>query len=155
MYSGSAERHRNDIIVASSKTLETVCKLDIRSTLPELQHDFCGLWNQVVDTVQTYSPPYHVFIAVTTLKNIPFYNLLRRMIGIWFWITPDHILCALLMIIVLPCQFWTCNLTSRYLMHLKMATPSLASRLCPPPLSPSHQTTFSTAFLPSTLQRAS
>jgi hypothetical protein len=154
MYSGSAERHRNDIIVASSKTLETVCKLDIRSTLPELQHDFCGLWNQVVDTVQTYSPPYHVFIAVTTLKNIrklyitlheysftpptAFYNLLRRMIGIWFWITPDHILCALLMIIVLPCQFWTCNLTSRYLMHLKMAIPSLASRLCPPPLSPTH-----------------
>jgi hypothetical protein len=31
-YSGSEERRRNDIIVASSKTLETVCKLDVRLT---------------------------------------------------------------------------------------------------------------------------
>jgi hypothetical protein len=70
-YSGSAERHRNDIIGASSKTLETVCKLDIRSTLPELQHEFCGLWNQLVSTAQSNPPsPHHGFVATTTLKNI-------------------------------------------------------------------------------------
>ena len=69
-YSGSAERHREDIIGASSKTLETVCKLDIRSTLPELQHEFCGLWNQLVDTAQSNPPPHHGFVATTTLKNI-------------------------------------------------------------------------------------
>jgi hypothetical protein len=69
-YSGSAERHRSDIISASSKTLETVCKLDIRSTLPELQHEFCGLWNQLVATAQSDPPPHHGFVAMTTLKNI-------------------------------------------------------------------------------------
>jgi hypothetical protein len=69
-YSGSAERHRNDIIIVSSKTLETVCKLDIRSTLPELQHEFCGLWNQLAATAQSDPPPHHGFVAMTTLKNI-------------------------------------------------------------------------------------
>jgi hypothetical protein len=69
-YSGSAERHRDDIIGASSKTLETVCELDIRSTLPELQHEFCGLWNQLVATAQSDPPPHHGFVATTTLRNI-------------------------------------------------------------------------------------
>ena len=69
-YSGSAERHREDIIGASSKTLETVCKLDIRSTLPELQHEFCGLWNQLVATAQSNPPPHHGFVAMTTLRSI-------------------------------------------------------------------------------------
>ena len=70
-YSGSAERHRNDIIGASSKTLETVCKFDIRNTLPELQHEFCGVWNQLVSTAQS-NPlhAHHGFVATTTLKNI-------------------------------------------------------------------------------------
>ena len=53
MYSGAKFRYRSDILDASSKTLETVCKLDIGGTLPELQHEFCGLWNQLVDTAQT------------------------------------------------------------------------------------------------------
>jgi hypothetical protein len=71
-YSGSLERHRSEIIGASSKTLETVCKLDIRCTLPELQHEFCGLWNQLVATAQSSPPPspHHGFVATTTLKNI-------------------------------------------------------------------------------------
>jgi len=69
-YSGSEERHRNDIIGASSKTLETVCKLDIRRTFPELQHEFCGLWNQLVDMAQTDTCPSHVCVAKITLKNI-------------------------------------------------------------------------------------
>ena len=69
-YSGSAERHRSDIIGASLKTLETVCKLDIRNTLPELQHEFCGLWNQLVAVAQSNPPPHHGLVATTTLKNI-------------------------------------------------------------------------------------
>jgi hypothetical protein len=69
-YSGSAERHRDDIIGASSKTLETVCKLDIRRTLPELQHEFCGVWNQLVAKAQSDPSPHHGFVATTTLKNI-------------------------------------------------------------------------------------
>ena len=69
-YSGSAERHRNDIIGASSKTSETVCKLDIRNTLPRLQHEFCGLWNQLVATAQSDPHPHHGLVARTILKNI-------------------------------------------------------------------------------------
>ena len=46
-----------DILDVSSRTLETVCKLDIGGTLPELQHQFCGLWNKLVDTAQTDQSP--------------------------------------------------------------------------------------------------
>ena len=69
-YSGSVERHREDILDASSKTLETVCELNIRGTLPDLQHEFCGLWNQLVHTAQTDQRPHHVFVSKKTLKNI-------------------------------------------------------------------------------------
>ena len=69
-YSGSEERHKEDILDVSSKTLDAVCKLNIKGTLPDLQHDFCGLWNQLVDTAQTDRRPHRVFISKTTLKNI-------------------------------------------------------------------------------------
>ena len=69
-YSGSAEHHRNEIIAASSRTLEAVCRHDIRRALPELQQEFCGLWNQLVAVAQSDPPPHHGFIATTTLKNI-------------------------------------------------------------------------------------
>ena len=69
-YSGSTEHHINDIIYASSKTLQTVCKLDIQRTLPELQHEFCGVWNQLIATAQSDPPPHHGLVATTTLKNI-------------------------------------------------------------------------------------
>ena len=69
-YSGSKERHRQDILDASTKTLETVCKLDIGGTLPELQHQFCGLWNQLVDTALTDQHLHHSLVCTTTLRNI-------------------------------------------------------------------------------------
>ncbi len=69
-YPGSEERHKNDIIGASSKTLETVCNLDIRRTFPELQYEFCGLWNQLVKVAQTDTRYPQVCVAKTTLKNI-------------------------------------------------------------------------------------
>jgi hypothetical protein len=69
-YTGSAEHHRIDILRSSSRTLETVCKLDIRGTLPELRHQFCGLWNQLVDTAQTDVRPHRVSVSTMTLKNI-------------------------------------------------------------------------------------
>ena len=69
-YSVSEERHREDILKTSSKTLEMLCKLDIRGTLPDLQYEFCGLWNLLVDMVQNESPPPHVrFSTMTTLRN--------------------------------------------------------------------------------------
>ena len=71
-YSGLVDRHRNDILRVSSRTLEMVCKVDdVQSTLPELQHDFCDLWNQLVSAAQTEQrPPHHVTVCTMTLKNI-------------------------------------------------------------------------------------
>ena len=69
-YSGSADRHRNDILKMSSRTLETLCKLNVQSTLPELQHEFCDLWNQLVFAAQTEQRPQHVAVCTMTLKNI-------------------------------------------------------------------------------------
>jgi hypothetical protein len=69
-YSGSADRHKENILDASSRTLEKVCKLEIRGTLPELQDEFCGLWNKLVDAAQTDPQPHHVSACMATLKNI-------------------------------------------------------------------------------------
>ena len=91
-YSGSKERHRQDILDASTKTLETVCKLDIGGTLPELQHEFCGLWNQLVDTALTDPRPHHSLVCTTTLKNIrKLYTALHKNPGTHkpFYFTTD------------------------------------------------------------------
>ena len=69
-YSGSKITHRNEILDASRKTLEAVCKLDIRDTLPELQHEFCDLWNKLVNTAQTDQLPHHRFVSLKMLKTI-------------------------------------------------------------------------------------
>jgi hypothetical protein len=71
-YSGSAESHREDILGASGKTLETVCNLDIRRTLPELQHELCDLWNKLVRAARTMTNQHRHYMigCMTTLKNI-------------------------------------------------------------------------------------
>ena len=69
-YSSWEEHYGEDILDASSKTLEAVCKLNIKGTLPDLQHDFCGLWNQLINTAQTDRHPHRVFISKKILKNI-------------------------------------------------------------------------------------
>jgi len=70
-YSGSAERHRDDILGASTKTLESLrSKLDIRNTLPELQHQFCHVWNKLVDLAQHDKRPHIVCVSKATLENI-------------------------------------------------------------------------------------
>ena len=69
-FSGSPERHRSDILGASTKTLESLRKLDIQQTEPELQHEFCSVWNQLVDLAKNDRREYIVCVAKTTLKNI-------------------------------------------------------------------------------------
>jgi len=69
-YSGSAESHREDILGASGKTLETVCNIDIRRTLPELQHELCDLWNKLVHAAQTNQRHHYIIGCMATLKNI-------------------------------------------------------------------------------------
>jgi Family of unknown function (DUF6535) len=47
--------------------LSTLCRLDIRNTLPELQHDFCMLWNECVEETrrQPDHPFFHDFLRFT------------------------------------------------------------------------------------------
>ena len=69
-YSGSEDAHRNDILDVSRRTLGAVCKLDTRRTLPELQHEFCDLWNKLVNMTRTDQRPHPRFISMEMLKNI-------------------------------------------------------------------------------------
>ena len=69
-YSGSTDHHRSDILVASSRTLASVCQFDIRHTLPEHQHEFCSLWNQLVFIAQKDKYPHVTPLSMVALKSI-------------------------------------------------------------------------------------
>jgi hypothetical protein len=62
--------HHEEYIKKASCTLEPMCKFDTRTTSPELQDDFCKLWNEHVDVAQNGQHPYARNISLTTLKNI-------------------------------------------------------------------------------------
>ena len=63
--------HYGDLIKsASSRTLESMCKLDAWNTSPELQHKFCKLWNELVHAARTGGALYVRNISLETLKNI-------------------------------------------------------------------------------------
>jgi hypothetical protein len=66
-YSESEENSRHVILNGSTKTLELVCKLNILDTLPQLQHEFCAVWNQLIDA-NTF--PHVKPISMMTLKSI-------------------------------------------------------------------------------------
>ncbi|KAH9983055.1 hypothetical protein BJV74DRAFT_54400 [Russula compacta] len=68
--SGLGDRYRSDILAVSSRTLESVCKFDAHDTLPELQHEFCSLWNQLVHTAQNDQRPHIAYVSMAALKNI-------------------------------------------------------------------------------------
>jgi hypothetical protein len=68
--SGSPEHHRTYILDAWSKTLESICKFEIQRTLPKLQHEFCDLWNQLVELAQNDQHPHIENVYTMTLKNI-------------------------------------------------------------------------------------
>src|SRR6267154_1863451 len=44
--------------------LPSVSKFDILNTLPELQHDFCALWNEIVQQVQSSGANINSFIDI-------------------------------------------------------------------------------------------
>ena len=69
-FSGSEGYHRIDIAEASRKTLELVCRFDIHNTLPEHQHQFCSLWNQLVDASQNSTHPHVTSLCKMILKSI-------------------------------------------------------------------------------------
>ena len=54
---------------SSSIDLERIARFDIRNTLPELQHEFCTLWNEIVEGPQMDGSYRHIRL-VDTLKVI-------------------------------------------------------------------------------------
>ena len=70
IYSRSPDHHRSDILAATSRTLGSLCKFDILSTLQEQQHEFCSLWNQLVDIAQNDGHPHITPLIKVTLKSI-------------------------------------------------------------------------------------
>ncbi|KAH9056357.1 hypothetical protein EDB87DRAFT_1687577 [Lactarius vividus] len=65
------EKHHESLITeASSKTLESISKLDAGGSLPELQHEFCGLWNQLVHVAQDDGHLNVRNVTLATLKNV-------------------------------------------------------------------------------------
>jgi hypothetical protein len=68
---GLEKNHRYDIHEASSKTLKLICRFDIQKTLPELQHQFCSLWNQLLDAARQNNtfPPARI-LSTMMLRTI-------------------------------------------------------------------------------------
>lgn len=69
VFSKSDERHQTDTIHASSKVLEILCRFDIQNTLLEHQHQFCGLWDKLVDAAQGDHYPHITNISTLILKK--------------------------------------------------------------------------------------
>jgi hypothetical protein len=67
-FSGSKD-HRSDIREASSKTLELICSFNIKKTLETLRHQFCSLWNELVDKAKTNSDPDFRSLCIMMLKS--------------------------------------------------------------------------------------
>jgi Family of unknown function (DUF6535) len=68
-YSGSSEHQQSDLVRAASKTLKFVCKLDVEHTVPELQHDFCDLWNLLADRAEYDERPRVKRITTVVLEH--------------------------------------------------------------------------------------
>ena len=68
--SDSEKDDRSDILEASSKTLDLICRFDIQNTLPELRHQFCDLWNKLVDGAENTTQPHVGSLCVMILKTI-------------------------------------------------------------------------------------
>ena len=55
---------------ASSRTLESLSTLDVQESLPELQRDFCNLWDQLIQAAEHDNHTYVRKLSVATLKSI-------------------------------------------------------------------------------------
>ena len=68
-YSGSTGSQQSDLFHATKKTLKSVCKFNIKRTLPELQHEFCDLWNQLADKAEYDERPLVKCITKAVLEH--------------------------------------------------------------------------------------
>ena len=57
-------QHDSDLTRKSSSILSSLSKFDILNTLPELQRDFCGLWNEVVQKARSSKADDNPFIDI-------------------------------------------------------------------------------------------
>jgi hypothetical protein len=55
---------------ASLRALEMASRFDARRTLPELQHEFCNLWNRLVLTARNDNDPHTRSTTVRMLKRV-------------------------------------------------------------------------------------
>ncbi|KAI0301528.1 hypothetical protein B0F90DRAFT_1667885 [Multifurca ochricompacta] len=55
---------------SKSKTLESVSNFNIHSTLPELQHDFCDLWNELALMARNTDAHHVQLICILALKHL-------------------------------------------------------------------------------------
>lgn len=97
---------------SQSKTLKTVTRLDIRTTLPEVRNDFCKLWNEIAVSAQDSSNR-----RIRTLST----NILFHIRGIYFTLhegtsaAPIHFSTSTAdidPILTLPSSYPLCNIQS-------------------------------------------
>ena len=69
VYSGSSESQQSDLVLTISKTLKFVCKFDVERTVPEDQHEFCGLWNLLADKAENDERLRVKYITKTVLDH--------------------------------------------------------------------------------------
>ncbi len=55
---------------AFSKVLETASKFNVQDTSPELQHEFCALWNRIVRHVQNDNAGWMAFRTLGPIRNV-------------------------------------------------------------------------------------
>ena len=85
-YSGSIQhrqKHKQKYLLrATSKTQKFVCKFDVKRTVPELQHKFCDLWNQLTGMAVNDERPSIKCITETVLEHIrKLYDALHQSTG--------------------------------------------------------------------------
>ena len=66
-----SEHGWNRDVYSQSKTLKLLAKLDIRHTLPELQYEFCSLWNELVGSARYTGGDRHTrSLSINILMHI-------------------------------------------------------------------------------------
>jgi hypothetical protein len=109
--------------------LKALSKLDIRNTLPRLQHDFCTLWNEIVKKARKRGPCTTPFSIIFGIRHL--YIALHQgtdALPIEFSVFTDYYA----PIVPWPSSYPLCNIAS----HRPDSTPHLSVPL-PDALSPS------------------
>jgi Family of unknown function (DUF6535) len=70
-YSGlSTKRQQEDLLHATSRTLKFISKFNVKHNIvPELQHEFCDLWNQLADKAENDDRLHVKCITKTVLEH--------------------------------------------------------------------------------------